>query len=134
MAINSVSGMSNVAFRANAMDKVSPELMSSPGMYASETPVYAEREQPQKKEGSALGSLVKLVAGAVIVLGGGVAARKLVMKEYKVAEKLPEGAKFGEKVKHYFAKYTDKVYDSVANLFKKTKGETKAAPEAEPTK
>ena len=138
MAINSVSGMSNVAFKANAMDKVSPELLSNPGAY-SQPSIYPEQQEAPAKRGSLLGGLVKLVAGAVIIAGVAVAARKFIptLGKAKISGegKLAEGAGFGEKVKHSFAKYTDAIYDGtigkLKNLFK---SKEKVAEGAEGTK
>ena len=122
MAINSVSGMSNVAFKASAMDKVSPELLSNPGAY-SQPSIYPEQQEAPAKRGSLLGGLVKLVAGAVIIAGVAVAARKLSpsLKKIEVKE-LGEKATFGEKFKNSFAKITDAIFEGtigkLKNLFK----------------
>jgi len=111
--VNSVSGVpTGLSFKANAMDKVTPELMSQPGAFSSPLPTDAPEKQPKK------GGIVKAVANLLIasglIVGGAVAARKLIPaigKEKLPGDVLKEGATLTEKVGHYFAKYTDKVIE-----------------------
>lgn len=93
-----------------ATDRITPEQMYNPGAYAA--PPVIIYNQPQKQT-SFLGAVGKLILTAAVIAGGAIAARKFIpaLKDYKVLDKLPDGAKTMEKVKNTFAKWTDKLYD-----------------------
>lgn len=138
MAVGSISNVSNVSFKANALDKVTPELISQPGIYA-DSPVApaspAAGDTKQKKGGSFLGTITKGVLKLAGLAAVAIAARKYIPALQKIqVGTLAEDAKPLEKAKHYFAKYTDLGYqkleqgvDKVLSYFVKAKPE-EAAP------
>lgn len=134
--ISPASAMPSVtSFKASALDKVSSEQLSSPGKY-SQSDLYAPALFPEKKKGSFLGFLAKTVVTLLVLGGAIVGGRKMLMKDYVIAEKAPEG--FGKQAKHYFAKTADwinnKIFSPVLNIFKKKdKATGEASTEAKET-
>lgn len=131
--VSGVSGMSNnIAFKANAMDKVTPEMMNQPSAFAQNPIAPAEQQAAPKKKGSILGTIAKTILKLAVVAGVAIAARKYVpgLKNVDPTVALAEDAKFMDKAKHYFAKYTDIVEKgSIGKLsayFKKNPIEGKA--------
>lgn len=132
-----VNSISNVPFGVGAMDKISQEQLASPGYYTM-SPQRGLQEMPYpayKEKRSFLGFLTNIAVKAILIGGAAIGIRKGLMNEYKVLEKLPEGAKFGAKFKNSFAKYTDKLYDAtvgkIITMVKKSKTKTPDAPAAE---
>jgi len=129
--LNSVSGVqnySNVAFKANAMDKVTPEMMSMPGAFSTNPAAPGEITEKQPKKGGLISALAKLVLTAALVAGVAVGARKLIpaLKNINVSGELAKDAKFLDKVKYHFANYTDKLIAYVKGIpgkFKKPQAE-----------
>ncbi len=107
--VNSLSGVS-AGNGIGAMDKVTQEQLYNPGRYSQ--PVIIQAEPVYREKSSFLGFLGKLVVTLTVLGAAAIGGRKLLMKDYKVLDKLPEGAKFGEKAKNTFAKYTDFLYDN----------------------
>lgn len=132
-----VNSISNVPFGVGAMDKVSQEQLASPGYYTM-SPQRGLQEMPYpvyKEKRSFLSFLGNIAVKAILIGGAAIGIRKGLMNEYKVLDKLPEGAKFGAKFKNTFAKYTDKLYDAtvgkIITMIKKSKTEAPKTPEAE---
>lgn len=81
----------------------------------SETISFKGEEEPEREK-SGLSVVSKVIIGAAVLLGGAVAARKLIpaLNEIDPSKVLGEDAKLTEKIGHYFAKATD----SIVNFFK----------------
>lgn len=105
-----------VAFKANAMDKVSSELLNSPGLYSVNTPTAGVGNQPTEKKGGFWRGLAKLTAGVVITAGTIVATKKMFIGEYKVLEST-EGLSFGKKFQNSFAKLSDGIWNNTLGRF-----------------
>ena len=109
--VSSVSGMSNnVAFKANAMDRVTPDMMSQPGAFSQNATMPAETQAAEPKKSSFFGTLAKTILKLAVLGGVAIAARKYIpalSKEKVPGDVLKEGATVADKAKHYFAKYVD---------------------------
>ena len=117
-----------------AMDRVSQEQLYSPGAYTIQE-IMAFSEPPRKKQ-SFLGFLTKLVVGAAVIGGMAIGARKYIPALSKtsidVAKGLETDAKLLDKVKYYFAKYTDKLDEiTVTKLSKWIKERSKDKPKVD---
>jgi len=110
--VDAVSGVSSVPVKIGALDKVDSNVLSQPGAYAL-VPMVPTGAPEKKKKGGLISSLAKLIITAGLITGAAVGARKLVpaLKEISTAGELAQGATNVEKVKYYFAKYTDKIID-----------------------
>lgn len=104
--VSSINGVSNIPFSASALDKITPELLQSPGMYNGNGVTSAQSAPKAKKKGGFFSFVGKLIRDAVIVAGLALAARKLIPAINKVdlTEALPENAKILEKAKFAVAK------------------------------
>ena len=111
-----------------AMDRVTPEQVNRPGLYSLDQAVMADIGiKPPKKHDSILGSIGNLLVDTVVLGAVAVGVRKGLMGGYKVEEVVPE--KGLAKAKHYFAKYTDLVYDkTVGKVLEYIKTKKSAAP------
>lgn len=107
--------------RVGAMDKLTQEQLAHPGYYAV-SPIKGLYEVPEhsyKKKGGFFSFLGKIILTALVIGGAAIGIRKGLMKDFVVQEgKLPEGTKFGAKVKNTFAKYTDTLYDATIGKLK----------------
>lgn len=113
VGINGNYGYSMPFGTAGALDRVTPEQLKSPGMYTYDPisiPGYEPQEQ--KKHGGLASAIGKLVITAAVVTGAAVGLRKGVFKYENVKPEKFEG--IGQKVKYYFAEYSDKVYNKCA--------------------
>lgn len=135
--INSVQNISNVSFKAAAMDKLTPEMISHPGKYSkvySDNPItqaIVDDMQAEKKKGSLFGKLVKFVLTLAVLAGAVVATKKYVIKDNFKA--LEECTTFGEKAKCYFAKTSDFIEKNTWGKFQEfrnRKNATDATPAA----
>lgn len=117
--LSMVNSLSAVTTGSNigAMDKVTQEQLYSPGRYSQ--PIIIEAEPRYREKGSFLGFLGKTVVYLTLLGAAAIGGRKLLMKDYKVLDTLPEDSKAMAKVKNTFAKYTDILYDNtVAKIVK----------------
>ncbi|HNW26116.1 MAG TPA: hypothetical protein PLG15_00975 [Candidatus Gastranaerophilaceae bacterium] len=111
--VNAVSGVNFTS--AKAMDKLSPEMLQSQGLYVGPDTGAAPTAQTPKKKGGFGHFLWTLIKDAVIIGGLALAARKLLpaIKEVNLNKALPEDAKILEKAKVAVAKAGDWVDDKV---------------------
>lgn len=96
--------------QVRAMDKVSKEQLYSPGLYTMPELMELEHHH-HEKQGSFLGFLGKLILTAAVIGAGAITIRKTLMDDYKVIDSIDSKVKTSLKVKNWFAKYTDKLYD-----------------------
>lgn len=82
----------------------------------SETISFKGEQEPEREK-SGLSVVSKVIIGAAVLLGGAVAARKLVPALKGEVGELAADAKLVEKAKYYFAKVTD----YAINFFKSAK-------------
>lgn len=115
--INSISGVS-FGNNMGVLDKVSQEQLSNPGMYSQPIILQVPPQQP-KRQGGFLSFIGRTIKNIIIIGGLAIAGRKVLMRNYKVLDKMPEGSKFGAKCKNNFAKYTDILYDNTVVRLKK---------------
>lgn len=104
--------------QARAMDKLTPEQIAHPGYYVV-SPVKGLYEVPEpeyKRKGGFLRFLGKVILTAVVVGAGAIGVRKLFMSKYM--PKNPENAK--NTFKNWFANSTDKLYEGITSIFKKS--------------
>lgn len=125
--INSVQNISNVSFKATAMDKLTPEMISYPGKYSTQSVSVpnAEPSQDGPKKGSLLGTLAKLVVAALVLAGGAVVVRKNFFQT--AISDLEKSEGFVAKSKYYFARVTDYIIEHTPGL---KKAEQKASEES----
>lgn len=135
--INCVGCKSGVAFKANAGDKVTPEMISRPGSYEKQD--SAEFSAKTEKKGGFLKSLAGIVVAAAVVLGGLVmAAKKGWTKALPAAVEGAEAPKWtaklsdklnkaGEGIEKFFVENWNKIFK------KKEKGAEAVAVEVKPT-
>lgn len=114
--VNSLSGVTS-GNSVHAMDKVTQEQLYNPGRYSQ--PIIIQAEPTPRKKGGFLGFLGRTVVALTVLGAAAICGRKFLMKDYKVLDVVPEGAKPLEKFKNTFAKYTDLLYDNtVAKISK----------------
>ena len=104
--------------KIGAMDKITQEQLAHPGYYVV-SPIKGLYEVPEpeyKKKGGFFKFLGKLLLTAVVVGGVSIGIRKSVFKNYNPKEVADKGEKF----KNWFVKWTDKLYDGITGIFKKT--------------
>lgn len=109
---------------AKAMDKLTPEQIAHPGYYVV-SPVKGLYEVPEpeyKRKGGFLRFLGKVILTAVIVGGVAIGIRRKLMKDYMPTNK--------NTFKDWFARNTDKLYDGLKSIFKKSE---KTAEDAKAT-
>lgn len=121
--VNSISAANPNVNRIGVMDKVSQEQLYSPGYYSMPDPYY---EPPRRrKHTSFIGFLANLVLTAAVIGGVAIGIRKGLMKNYQVADKLPDNASAWARIKNSFAKNTDALYEkTIGKLFKNKKVKT----------
>lgn len=119
--VNSISSSQAPAQnKVGAMDKLTQEQLAHPGYYAV-SPIKGLYEVPEhsyKKKGGFFAFLGKIIITGLVIGGAAIGIRKGLMKDYVVQEGKMESAKFGEKMKNSFAKYTDMLYDTTLGKLK----------------
>lgn len=125
-SVSAVAPQSNPNVRA--MDKLTAEQIAHPGYYVV-SPVKGLYEVPEpeyKRKGGFLRFLGKVILTAAIVGAAAIGIRRLGMKGYNHAD--PVNAK--NNFKNWFARNTDKLYDTIDGLFKKAESKVKTGNSA----
>lgn len=109
--INSVQNISNVSFKASALDKVTPEMINHPGKYSTANPIeqaIIDDIREEKKKSGLFGKLVKFVLTVAVLAGAAVAVKRMGMNEYtRLTEQEFKDAKFLTKAKDKFYAMAD---------------------------
>lgn len=125
--VNSVSG-TPTGGNVTSTTPLSKSDLSDPGSYSSDLNVGIQKSE--KKQGSALGFLAKLVIGAAVTGGIMVAVRKFGLKgELASFDK----TKLTGKIKYHFANITDKIIKAAEDAKDYIKGFFKGKEKAPET-
>lgn len=130
--VNSVQNDKIVSFpqptqqpkQIHAMDKITQEQLYNPGLYAVKEIMTSPDPKPRSRDGI-ISKTIRFIGNIVLlttaVCGSAVLASNYAkpIQEVKLAEKLADNAKLGEKFKYYTAKLAEAVKSEFKNLFGK---------------
>ncbi|SRR5574344_1146634 len=113
--ISGVSNNSNVAFRATASDKLTPEMVNYPGNYSAEGDKVDISQKPKKKNSFAkfLGTVAALAVATGVALG-------IAVKKGKLAAPAEDATGFMSKVQKYAHGFGDWCQTQWSKLFSKS--------------